>query len=327
MYLPRTIGVLCLVIVTTVACDKEPPIITVPDDPFEQEESITYLYASDETGKFEIWKSEGDTKTQLTSNTDYDNWWPKISPDNQSILFYQSTAGRDINDFTSASLWIMNSTGGEQKQIFPYGYEGWEMQGLANWSNDGERIVMAALDKALGHWQIFTCDHNGENLERISTNDSADYLDPVFARDDASIFCVRIPDGEDPKKENFELYELDVSTKAETRLTFNTFQDHHPDVSPDGTKLVYDSEVDPEYLTIGRWALKELDLQTLQERSLLEDNNLNFLPRYSRDGEFVFFIRLNILGTTTSVSRLQLKDGSVSRLLDNTFNSVNVDPF
>jgi len=314
-------------IVTAVAC-KEPPVAATPDDPEEQEVNYHFFYTSDESGKLEVWKLEGSVRTQLTSSADYDNWWSRVSPGRQTVLFYRSTAGRDLNDFSSASLWSMNIDGGNQKELIANGANNWEMQGFASWSHNGELIVMIATDKTSGYQHIYTCDPDGKNIEVISPDDSADYYEPVFAMGDGSVFCTRIPLGEDPEKSDFEIYEIDLNTGEETRLTFNDYQDHSPSVSPDGGKLAYTSNVDPNYLgTLGKWVLKELDLQSLKERTILEDDNLNILPVYALDGESIFFTRANILNSTTSVCRLQLNDGSVSRLLDKNFSSLNVDPF
>lgn len=310
-----------------VSCKKEELPIDVNQSELDPELETGYYYASDETGKFEVWQSEKGELKQVTESQDQDNWWPRISPDQKELLFYRSAAGRDINDYSSAALWKRNLEDGTEQEVFAFGANNWKFQGLANWSHNGEWIVMAASDQELQRWQIYVCNAAGEELRRVSLRDGYDYLDPVFSLDDHTIYCVAVPEDEGPSSENYEIFALDVNTGEEIRLTFNETRDHHPDVSPDGEKLVFESMIDPDYLGIGKWVLKEFNLSTKDESLLLEDNNLNFYPRYSADGKAVFYVGLNVTLFNMTVSKLTLSDGKTSRLLSDSYNSMSVDPY
>jgi Tol biopolymer transport system component len=48
---------------------------------------------------------------QLTDDPSLDSWWPRISPDRRTILFYRAPAGVHDLDATKVSLWAMDADG------------------------------------------------------------------------------------------------------------------------------------------------------------------------------------------------------------------------
>lgn len=325
MNMRKTIWI-ALVSLVLVACKKDDLPLDIDQEEVDPGIGVSFYYASDETGKFEIWHAQSGQQEQVTESDGTESWWPRTSPDKSKMLFYRSNVGGGVHDYATASLWIKDLSTGAESTLFEFGANNWKYQGLANWSADGQWITLAAADETLGKWQLYRCDAEGEQLERLSLRDSFDYLDPVFSADGKSIYCVSVPDEEGPDSENFEIFRLDLETREETRLTFNDTRDHHPDLNPEGNKLVYETMVDPDYLSIGKWALMELNLDTKEEVLLLEDNHLNFYPRYAADGQSIFYVRLNVVQFNMSVFKMDFSDGSTSRLISNDFNSLNVDP-
>jgi Tol biopolymer transport system component len=54
------------------------------------------VFDSDRTGNHEIFmmKTDGSGTKQLTNDAQYENWWPKISPDCKKVLFYRAPRGK-----------------------------------------------------------------------------------------------------------------------------------------------------------------------------------------------------------------------------------------
>ena len=254
---------------------------------------ISCIYTQQIDGVLEICKTHNQEHSTLTTSNGKDKWWPKHSPVSNEILFYQSNRTRDINDYSSASLWMINTSGGLE-ELIPQGAFGWDKQGQCNWSHDGSSTLMAAVDSAIGTWQVYITDANGENPARITKRNEVDYFDPIFNLDDRTILCSTVPEGEDMVNSNIEIVRIDIISGEEERLTFNKFRDHHPDISPDGNTILFESLVDPDYLSIGKWAIKEMNLSSMAEYVLIEDNNINLFPKYSQSGELIYLTELNI---------------------------------
>src|SRR4051812_20795148 len=88
------------------------------------------VFDSDRTGNHEIFvmKTDGSLVQQLTHDSAYENWWARISPDRKKILFYRSPAGKPEN-YSEASLWLMNADGTGVTQLRAKGDDGWTLQG------------------------------------------------------------------------------------------------------------------------------------------------------------------------------------------------------
>ena len=114
-------------IVLLAACSKD------PIEPLENSSTglapsaISCIYTQQIDGVFEICKTYNQEHSTLTPFNGKDKWWPKHSPINNEILFYQSNNARDINDYSSASLWKINTSGGIE-ELIPQGAFGWDKQ-------------------------------------------------------------------------------------------------------------------------------------------------------------------------------------------------------
>lgn len=315
-------------------CDGDDPLLEqvenpVPETPGVGSTSDYLLYSSDQDGNFSIWLKHEDTESRV-SLLDGDSWWPRITSDQSKILFYSSTVsqGREVNDYSTAGLWVMNFDGSDRKEIVPANAFGWEQHGFANWSPDGNSIVMCALDPKIGAWQLYIVDASGQNPTRISMNDEIRYFDPVFSPDGKSVACIRQPLGfEELDESRYEVFLIDLDNETETQLTDNNHRDHHPDFSSDGERIVFESLTDQDYLGVGKWALKVVNISSKTESDLLHDENINIFPRYSADDQVIYFNQVDLTTFNLRLARLSLENGSVSYLTTNDFNAMNVDPF
>lgn len=286
-----------------------------------------FVYTCNKTGGFEVWKNENSTAAQITESNTHDSWWPRYCLATDRILFYRSTSGRDINDFEHAELWVMDSDGSNAEPLITSNEHGWDKQGLADWSPDGNQIIMSAIDPEIGTWQLYLTDAEGELIQRVSTRDAVHYIDPVFSADGSALFYVSCPEGSENIDQNFEIFRLDLISQTEERLTFNQIADHHPHPSPDGKYVAYESLTDPNYLAIGKWVIHQLNLETAEEQTLLDDDNINLFPRYSNDGDQIYFSSLNIETFGMRIASHNFGTQETVYLVDEYYSALNVDPF
>lgn len=323
---PKIILALILgVVLTNYSCTSLFPN-TEPETPSTQHSS-EYVFTSDENGKYEIWIHHQDSLKLLISSENKDCWWPKVNPDKRLILYYESNQSRNVNDYQSATLMLMNLIDSNKRELIVLGQDNqFAQQGLANWANQSEKIIFSAQDLNLKTWQIYQLDLIDNLITKISKDNSRNYLDPIYSLDDKLIYCVSSPDSGSNDSLS-EIYRLDIISGEETRLTFNNRRDHHPNLNTDGSKLVYESLTDPDYLTIGKWDIMELDLSSNEEKLLFEDAGIRFFPEYSSDGSILFFTELRIETATLTIGGLFIETNQILMLESNGVNAMNVSPF
>lgn len=144
-------------------------------------------FDSDRTGNFEIFVAAVDDSSaprQLTDDPSLDSWWPRISPDRRTILFYRAPAGVHDLDATKVSLWAMDADGSNPVELRPAGLDGWTLQGHAEWQPDGTALVMFGGSRL--NPQVFITDPTGQQPRQL-TDRGGRNIDPAYrATDDVS---------------------------------------------------------------------------------------------------------------------------------------------
>lgn len=290
-----TRALLTITILSAASCGADDPVSPPPP----AATPLTFLYCSDRTGNFELYERTGSVDRQLTDGPTVDSWWPRLEPTlGATCLFYRSdvadrpAVGSGNNNYEFASLWSINLATQQLTELIPAGTNGWNTQGVADWSPDGTKLVMAAQSVPDGNrWHIFVTDPDGSNPTRISTRTSL-YLDPSWSPDGQKIVFVAHPVGTTGADlADLEVHVMDADGTNELRLTNDSLRDHDPYYSPDGLEIAFETDVDPTFFGVGRWALRAVAPDGTGIRTIIEDAQINTLPQWSEDSSIIYFQR------------------------------------
>ncbi|UCG12925.1 MAG: PD40 domain-containing protein [Deltaproteobacteria bacterium] len=199
--------------------------------------------------------ADGSGLKRITDSPKYDAE-PIVSPDGSQIVFGSQRDG----DF---DIYIMNADGSRVRRLTDrVGYDG------GPWfSPDGKRIVWRAwypeTEEELALWRdcmendyivgvpldIWVMDVDGGNKVRLTQNGATNWAPSWHPDGNRIIFSSNMDDWHaDIEKfgHNFELYLIKVDRTGLERITFNNVFDSFPMFSPDGRKLVFASNRNPE---------------------------------------------------------------------------------
>lgn len=320
---PITILIL-FVIAFQVSCKKKNNV--PPANPPESGVKKIF-FSSNATGNYEIWAKDQDMIYQITNDPAYESWWPRLSPDGSTLLFYRSPAPGKDNDYDNAELCSIHPDATNFKVLIPKDSYSWNQQGVADWSPDGSKLVMAAQSSDDNRWNIYITDSLGKNPDRVSQR-TGFYLDPSFSPDGKKIVCAAFPaDYAGVDVSRLEIFTMNTDGSDEQRLTNDTLRDHDPYWSWDGTEIAFETAVDPGYLLVGKWAIRAVKPDGSGLREVINDGNINTLPRWSFDSKQIYFHRLVFGGARFHIVRVN-RDGT--GLADVTsgksFEDIDADP-
>jgi Tol biopolymer transport system component len=290
--------------------DFRPPT-TLPESPEAAAVPPGHLaFDSDRSGNFELYLMDGDggDVRPLTDDPAHDSWWPRISPDRRTILFYRTPAGTHDKDFTSTSLWSIAADGSGLTELRPAGLDGWTQQGHAEWSPDGESLVMFGGSR--GNPQIFVTDRQGQHPRQV-TDLPGSNLDPVFSPDGGTIAFVGCPETI-CMFSDYEIYTIPATGGERVRLTNDDVRDHDPYYSPDGTMIAWLAQV--EGGLVGVWDVKVAGADGSDPRLLADDSGVTSRPQWSADGTRIIVHRIPPGGGAFGIYEFAV-DGSGEREL------------
>lgn len=254
-------------------------------------------FSTNRSGNYEVVRLNDGSLEYLTSDATFDSWWPRQSPDGKTMLFYRShvldrpSTGGHNNNYMQSALWSLDLQTGLAVELIPKRANGWLAQGVVDWSPDGRKLVMAAIDATSNRWHLFTTEPDGSNPVQISSRSSL-FLDPSWSDDGSEIVYVAFPpDYSGTELSRLEVYVADADGLNERRLTFDNLRDHDPYWSPDGSTIAFETAVEPGFFGVGKWAIRAVDAAGGDITTVLDDGNINTLPRWSRDGSRILFHR------------------------------------
>ena len=188
--------------------------------------------------------SSGHDLRQLTSNTASEQYGGVISPDGTKIAFWSdrgdggsNLAGRQSGN---SEIYVMDADGKNQTRLTnntPVA------DNLPFWSPDGEKIGFLSNRDPRG---IYVMDADGQNPTLLA---SGVFGTPKWAANGKIVYTgvVEVTPGHFQP----EIYVMDADGQNQTRLTNRPENEAYPDVSPDGTKIVFKSTcgINTTYLT------------------------------------------------------------------------------
>jgi Tol biopolymer transport system component len=198
---------------------------------------------------------DGSNLKKITDNPEYDAE-PVVSSDGRKIVFGSKRDG----DF---DIYIMDSDGSNVKRLTDrIGYDG------GPWfSTDGKKIVWRAwypeTEEERATWRecmendyiipfpldLYVMNADGTEKKRILHNGATNWAPSWHPDGKRIIFSSNVDDWKEDLRQfghNFELYLINIDGTGLERITFNNVFDSFPMFSPDGKKLVFASNRNPQ---------------------------------------------------------------------------------
>ncbi|MEO0101157.1 MAG: FlgD immunoglobulin-like domain containing protein [candidate division WOR-3 bacterium] len=189
-----------------------------------------------------------------------DYYEPKFSPDGDTVICYKE----DTSDFSY--ICKIPLSGGEEI-IIPSGESDYESP---SYSSDGEWIIALKDDK------VVKMRKDGTEVTTLSSG----LCGAPVAKGGYVFYC---------KWDNpcHRIYKIPINGGEEIPLTPTNVNCLAPDPSPTTDKVVY------EKFTGGYWQIASLSLTNGEERELTTGQFHHFNPRFSPDGQWIVFERVN----------------------------------
>ena len=265
-----------------------------------------------------LWRQELDSETanQLTESNGYD-YQPDWSPDGKQIIFVRYTgASMELMLFDLKSNQTFALTNNLGVNLEP------------RWSPDGRQIAFVSTVNT-GHFLLYTATLTMNKMtelicltpDRMSSvkryyYSSYDHgINPVWSRDGQKIIFIS---NQEIAHGTGDIVSIDSEGKEKAKLIHHeeTNWRTRPDVSPDGTRMVYSS-----YLGRNWHQLWLLPTQGGYPIPITYGEFDNTFPRWSPDGKRIAFIS-NRLGST-SLWLLNAYDGKQWQVVTKNHNCIN----
>ncbi|MBC8375859.1 MAG: VCBS repeat-containing protein [FCB group bacterium] len=176
--------------------------------------------------------SDGTGLKSLTHNQEYAES-PVVSPDGSKILFTSYPADHsDVFLMDSDGSNVINLTNSLYNDDHP------------KFSVDGSQIVFNSTRSDEENYEIYMMDVNGSNVRRLTDYGKWDTY-PSLSPDNKTLLWRRVieTDDETYNHRNSEIFVKDLDTGVETNITQRPAYDGWPSWSPDGSKIVFASDM------------------------------------------------------------------------------------
>ena len=255
------------------------------------------------------------TITSSTSGGDFGlglgSWWWRPAPDRSTVMLsrYPYNGVSAANVYTDHELWTCEPDG--TSLALRMGQPGsgtvpadWLAYGHPEWQPDGQRIAVFVVTAAGS--AIVKANMDGTALRTVAADAAGNgIIDPAFnpAGDRLIFVCddsiVTIPNTQASTTEP-QILVGDWTTLRTLAADAGAVGNYDPYYSPDGTRIAWLQKV-----TDLRWRIKIMDADGSDVATVIDDGNINSMPMWSSDGQWLYFHRLVLADLRWSLAKIR----------------------
>jgi Tol biopolymer transport system component/DNA-binding winged helix-turn-helix (wHTH) protein len=228
--------------------------------------TIAYEGLGGADGDLAIWiaNADGTNSTRVLNRPFIITSTPALSPDGQSIVFFQSSGG------PMGDLWIIPSSGGTARRLT---FDDTEC-GTPTWTPDGQFVIFSS--KRTGSHTLWRIRVGGGEPEPMTSGAGED-RDPQLSLDGSRLIYTNV-------RNSFSLELLNTSTGRKTSLATRRTTIAGPRFSPQGDRITFFHETD------AGTHLWTFDVEGHDLRQITAgEGERHILPRWSAKGDALFF--------------------------------------
>jgi TolB protein len=274
--------------------EASPSVVAIASETAPPGETLAILFSSHRGGVHDseiyIMNPDGSDQRQFTSARGH-SWGPRIAPDGSEFFFSSVAPGaHTIHDASGGStvgsgnhdVYVANIKGTSIDNMqsvnltnITAGYTSWDN----GWAYSPDSSQIAFTSDRDGNWEIYTMDTSGGNIKRLTENPAQDGW-PWWTADGKHILFTSDRDG------SWQIYIMDPDGSNVKELTHIEGRTNlYPAVSPDGTKVVFSSQVTAT--NEGDIYIMNIDGSNLTR--LTNTAALNNIPSFCPDSEHIVF--------------------------------------
>ena len=192
---------------------------------------------------------------------------PALSPDGRDIAFFHARTG------PNGDIWILPAAGGTARQLTSDLREG----GWPVWTRDGRSIIYSSA--RAGSRTLWQVPAKGGDPVPLTIGTGEDD-EPDISADGARLAYSNV-------RNTWDLRRMDLATKMEHSLLRRNTEMLFPRFAPDGKRIVFFGRADAAV------AIFTMNADGSSLRQVTSGRELNHQPRWSHDGEQIYFFQVS----------------------------------
>jgi len=260
-----------------------------------ESDSHAIIYSSFEAKHREVFVIDinGAKNTKLTGHTMADGY-PKVSPNGDKFLFY--------GKYDGYKTWSIHTANIDGSNIVRLTNNIHKRDAAPSWSPDGKHIIFTRSYNSPGgakKEEIWIMNADGSQQKQIKGISGGG---ASFMPDGRIVFHT--------KTGNSEISIANTDGSNIVTLTKNDAEDWHPEVSPDGSQVVFMSNRD------GNWEIYVMSIDGSNQRRLTSNELSDWDPTWSPDGKKIAFVSDNV-GGLYDIHIINSDGSGLTRIVEN----------